>query len=175
MRALATTFVLVLSTGIALADQATPMLPADAFDAARHARKAFEQGHFSDAEKIYEQILTSHPDNVYTLSNLGVVKIRLRKIQLAETRLKRAIAIAPNDAFSHYTLGIIYCDEHALDSAFAEMKRAIEINPNYGVAQEFMSSPGPVGDFDTLHERLLRQPPGWPAVAGEIGLSSSDF
>jgi predicted Zn-dependent protease len=145
----------------------------------------FEQGDYSGAEKLYEQILTMHPDNLYALSNLGIVRMRSGKLKPAEDALKRAVAIAPGDAFSHCTLGIVYYVEGLPDRAMAELKRTLAIDPKNSAAREYISTicggqrPRaqilPIGDFDTQHERELRQlpPDHKPSPPGEIGLPPS--
>jgi Flp pilus assembly protein TadD len=183
MRFFPTILFFVLSAA-ALASTVVPAVPDDSRDAADQARNSFEQGDFSGAEKLYEQILKNHPDNLYALSNLGVVQFRLGNMPRAEETLQRAIAIAPDDAFSHCTLGLVYYQQHLFDRATSEFARALAIDPKNSEAKELMTAvrggarsyaPPSVGDFETPHERLLRQAPGLPASVGEIGLKPSDF
>ncbi len=156
---------------------------------AREAKESFDQGRYSQTEKLYELILTKYPDNLYTLSNLGVVYFHEQKWQLAEESLKKAVAFAPNDVFSHCTLGIVYFQEERWGDANKEFNTALALNPKYPFPSGYLKAIkeitdgakptvpiphlAPVGDFDTLHERLLRDPAS-PAY-GEIGLSPSAF
>ncbi len=175
----------LLIAGAALADTIVPTPPDDAREIARSARESFEQGRYSDTEKLYEQMVTSHPDDVYALSNLGVVLFRLGKWGAAERALQRAVAVAPGDSFSHCTLGIVYYQERFYDRATVELSKALAIDPYSVSARKTLNiirneprptvTPVPVGDFDTSHERRLRQAQDStaPPVAGEIGLSPS--
>jgi tetratricopeptide (TPR) repeat protein len=106
------------------------------------------------------------------------------KLKLAEEALKRAVTIAPNDAFSHSTLGIVYYIEGSRDLALQELNRALAIDPANAVARNYISiirdgskpvARTPIGDFDTRHERELRQVPTIDKLApvGEIGLPAS--
>jgi Flp pilus assembly protein TadD/uncharacterized coiled-coil DUF342 family protein len=115
-----------------------PLVPPDLEDAARAAKDAFERGDYRDAEKTYEKMLTEAPNNVYILSNLGVVYFRNEKWKLAEESLKKAIAVAPEDTFSWCTLGIVYYQEKRYDDAINSLTRALAINPKYAVAHNYL-------------------------------------
>ena len=183
MRFLTAIVLVALAVVAVRADNVMPMVPSDSIELARRAKESFEQGHYSDGAKLYEQILKIHPDNVYALSNLGVVYFRIQKFNEAEVVLKKAIAEGPGDAFSHCTLGIVYFQEKRSDDAIDELNKALAINPNYSYAREFLdvvrnirngvkpSKPLPprlpIGDFDTNHEEEIR------GGMGQIGLRPS--
>ncbi|HEX4084823.1 MAG TPA: tetratricopeptide repeat protein [Chthoniobacteraceae bacterium] len=113
-------------------------VPAELKEDSHDAKDAFDRGEYRDAEKIYERMLTKAPNNVYILSNLGVVYFRNQKTRLAEESLKKAIAIAPEDVFSHCTLGIVYYKERQYDDAINELTRALTIDPKYAVAHNYL-------------------------------------
>jgi tetratricopeptide (TPR) repeat protein len=115
-----------------------PMVPTDLMDDAKAAKEAFERNQYRDAEKVYERMLTKAPNNVYVLSNLGVVYFRNQKFKLAEESLQKAIAVAPEDTFSHCTLGIVYYQEKRYDDAINSLTRALAINPKYAVAHNYL-------------------------------------
>lgn len=120
------------------ASPAGPMVPPELMDDAHAAKESFERGEYRDAEKIYERMLTKSPNNVYILSNLGVVYFRNEKWKLAEESLRKAIAVAPEDTFSHTTLGIVYYQEKRYDDAVNSLTRALAINPRYAVAHNYL-------------------------------------
>src|SRR5207249_9308174 len=57
---------------------------------ARTAKENFEQRKYRAAEKQYQEILTKSPNNLYSLSNLGVVYFRTSRFKAAELTLKKA-------------------------------------------------------------------------------------
>ena len=69
-----------------------PGVPPDLLPLAREAKASFDRGKFKQAEKQYQEILTKSPNNLYSLSNLGVVFFRNGKLKAAELTLKKAIA-----------------------------------------------------------------------------------
>jgi Tfp pilus assembly protein PilF len=115
-----------------------PAVPADLMDDAASAKDSFERGQYRDAERTYEKMLTEAPNNVYILSNLGVVYFRNDKSNLAEESLKKAIAVAPEDVFSWCTLGIVYYQEKRFDDAINSLTRALAIDPKYAVAHNYL-------------------------------------
>jgi tetratricopeptide (TPR) repeat protein len=132
-------FLAALDSGCAsAASRQHATIPADQLAAAREAKEHFERGNYRDAEAIYERILAAAPNNLYILTNLGVVRFRSGKLKLAEAAFQQAIAIAPNDAFSHCTLGIVYYSQNRFDAALESLKRAIRLDPRNATAHNYL-------------------------------------
>jgi tetratricopeptide (TPR) repeat protein len=115
-----------------------PNVPQDLMAQAREAKNAFDRGEYRDAEKSYEKMLLHAPNNVYILSNLGVVEFRQNKMKLAEEKFKKAIAVAPDDSFSHRTLGIVYYQQSKYDEAIQSLTKAIAITPKDPISHNYL-------------------------------------
>jgi tetratricopeptide (TPR) repeat protein len=115
-----------------------PAVPAELVPIAREAKDNFDRGKYRAAEKQYQEILTKSPNNLYSLSNLGVVYFRTGKLKAAELTLKKAVALAPKDEFSHTTLGIVYYRQSKYDDAVAELTKALGINPKSATAHNYL-------------------------------------
>lgn len=115
-----------------------PNVPAELVAPARDAKDAYERGDYRTAEKAYEKMLLTAPNNVYILSNLGVVEYRQGKVKLAEEKLKKAIVVAPDDAFSYRTLGIVYYSESKYDEAVQALTKTIAINQKDSIAHNYL-------------------------------------
>src|SRR5262249_19791973 len=115
-----------------------PNVPPDVVDLAWQAKQSFEQGKFRTAEKTYQEILTKTPNNLYSLSNLGVVYFRTGKLKAAELTLKKAVALSPNDEFTHTTLGIVYYRQAKFDNALAELTKSLGLNPKSSTAHNYL-------------------------------------
>ena len=113
-------------------------LPDATRDMVDQARKLFEQGRFGDAEKLYQQIVDSAPNNYFALSNLGVTQIQVRKLSAAEVALKKAIEINPKDSFAATNLGIVYCKQGRFDEAIASLKEAVATDDKDHVAWNYL-------------------------------------
>jgi Flp pilus assembly protein TadD len=115
-----------------------PAVPDELASIARDAKGNFEKGKYRAAEKQYQEILTKSPNNLYSLSNLGVVYFRSGKWKAAELTLKKAVALAPKDEFSHTTLGIVYYRQSKFDDAITELTTALGINPKSATAHNYL-------------------------------------
>ncbi len=124
--------------GPSVQTSAKPAVPDELVPIAREAKDNFDRGKYRAAEKQYQEILTKSPNNLYSLSNLGVVYFRTGKLKAAELTLKKAVALAPKDEFSHTTLGIVYYRQSKYDDAVAELTKALGINPKSATAHNFL-------------------------------------
>ncbi|HEY2140125.1 MAG TPA: tetratricopeptide repeat protein [Chthoniobacterales bacterium] len=115
-----------------------PVVPDEVAPLARDAKENFEKGKYRAAEKQYQEILTKVPNNLYSLSNLGVVYFRTGKWKAAELTLKKAVALAPKDEFAHTTLGIVYYRQSKFDEAITELTTALGINPKSATAHNYL-------------------------------------
>jgi len=113
-------------------------VPSELTPLAREAKQNFEQGKFRAAEKQYQEILTKAPNNLYSLSNLGVVYFRTGKLKAAEVTLKKAVTVAPKDEFAHTTLGIVYYRQAKFDDALNELTKSLAINPKSASAHNYL-------------------------------------
>ena len=115
-----------------------PDVPTDLIDIAKQAKENFDQGKYHAAERQYQELLTKSPNNLYSLSNLGVVYFRTGKLKAAELTLKKAVAIAPKDEFAHTTLGIVYYRQSKFDDALNELTKSLAINPKSAAAHNYL-------------------------------------
>src|SRR5205823_5788569 len=126
------------STAYTIPAMFKPNVPPDVVDLAWQAKENFDKGKYKSAEKIYQEILTKTPNNLYSLSNLGVVYFRTGKLKAAELTLKKAVALAPKDEFTHTTLGIVCYRQAKYDEAIAELTKSLGINPKSSMAHNYL-------------------------------------
>jgi Flp pilus assembly protein TadD len=115
-----------------------PNVPTDLMDIAKQAKENFDHGKYHAAEREYQELLIKSPNNLYSLSNLGVVYFRTGKLKAAELTLKKAVAIAPKDEFAHTTLGIVYYRQSKFDDALNELTKSLAINPKSAAAHNYL-------------------------------------
>ena len=115
-----------------------PNAPVDVAELARQAKENFDRGKYHAAERQYQELLTRSPNNLYAMSNLGVVYFRTGKLKAAELTLKKAVAIAPKDEFAHTTLGIVYYRQSKFDDALNELTKSLAINPKSATAHNYL-------------------------------------
>ena len=118
-------------TGIGLNDDLTQFAKAAAYD--------FFQGNFNRCEKSYETILEIAPDNIHSLRNLGIVKIRLKKYDEAKGVLEKALAYEPDDHYSHYVLGVLHYNLGQSEAAISAMEKSLALNANNARAHFYIA------------------------------------
>lgn len=126
------------SPGTENVNSAVMNLPPELAAEARQGKDEFDKGNYREAERLYEKVLAKAPNNLYTLSNLGVVYFRGNKFKRAEEMFKKAITIAPEDGFSHCTLGIVYYSQQKYDEAVNALTKALAINPKNATAHNYL-------------------------------------
>ena len=115
-----------------------PGVPDEFLAQALKAKEQYELNKYPEAEKIYVSILSKIPNNVWALSNLGLVYSQEGKLKQAEETLKKVITIAPDNSLSYCTLGIVYYKEKNLDEAITTLTKALAINPKYAMAHNYL-------------------------------------
>ena len=132
---------------------AQPIVSEELLPMAKDALDAFSRGKYTDAERIYTQLLAREPKNAYLLSNQGVVLFRQDKLKSAEVALRKALAITPKDAFCLATLGIVYYRMHRYDDALNYLTQAIQLDPRNATAHNYLG--------------ITSSQKGWPEAALE--------
>ena len=90
-----------------------------------------QQGNFSAAQVIYEQILMGKPDHFDALQLLGVLFAQIKKYVQAVELLSKALEINPNHAGAYSNRGIALKELKRFDEALVNYDQAIANNPGY--------------------------------------------
>ena len=90
-----------------------------------------QQGNFSEAQVIYEQILMGKPDHFDALQLLGVLFAQVKKYSQSVEFLSKALEINPNHAGALSNRGIALKELKQFDEALASYDQAIAIKPDY--------------------------------------------
>jgi tetratricopeptide (TPR) repeat protein len=112
---------------------------------------------FSDAEKLYHQVLDSSPDNYFVLSNLAVTQIQANKLPAALLALQKALEIVPGDIYASVNLANVYCRQGRLDESIEMLKEVLKVDPQNAVANNYMAvALGRKGDMKAAEEYFRR-------------------
>jgi tetratricopeptide (TPR) repeat protein len=127
-------------------------VPTGAGALVRTAVRAFEAGHYAEAEQKYLELVRQAPENVTVLANLASAQVELGRVADyekdpqralrhfgdAEKNVQRVLQLAPDDDFGLYLLGRIRYRQDKLDQALDALSRSAKANPNYAEAQNFL-------------------------------------
>ena len=100
------------------------------------ARQHIESGNPCKAVEVYKYILLRYADNAiaveYANAYLGDIFLTLRKLDLAESHIKKAINLKPENPGYNYILGFIYSVQQQWTKAIAEFEIAVAKAPDNG-------------------------------------------
>ncbi len=86
---------------------------------------------FAEAEKLYDQLLQTHPGDPFAMAQLALTKYNLGKENDAEELfLKAQNAGDPTYTCPYEGLGLVYLKQGKLDKAKKNFKKAIELDPD---------------------------------------------
>ena len=100
-------------------------------DLIQNATALHQQLKFSEAQDIYEHILTIEPDNFDALRLLGLLFAQTKKNKEAVEILSKALKVNPDHARSLSNLGIALKGLERLDEALASFNQALSLEPSF--------------------------------------------
>lgn len=113
------------ATGGAAANTADPAAQAD-YD---RALAAMQDQKFDDAEKIFFDLVNSHPDYAGPYANIGILLKRKGKRDDAEQAFKKALELNKENADVYNHLGVLYRDSGKFDLARQAYETGLQIAP----------------------------------------------
>jgi Flp pilus assembly protein TadD len=99
------------------------------------ARNYFTSKQYSNAESLYLQVLREDEKNVGALSDIAFIEIKLKRMDAAETHLKNALEIAPDDPYTLMILGRLRMSQTNWDGALLALSRAAQGDPQNAEVQ----------------------------------------
>ncbi|MET4257830.1 TolB-like protein/class 3 adenylate cyclase/tetratricopeptide (TPR) repeat protein [Bradyrhizobium sp. S3.12.5] len=122
---------------------------ADLYFRGRHSmNKGLTPEYLAEARGFFEQSLAIDPDHTDALSRTATVEAALGVLFLtdrphehlaaAETKVLRALCLAPDHAWAHFTLAIVLICTNRVAHGTAECERALALDPNLADAYEML-------------------------------------
>jgi len=107
----------------------TPPLNLPQFsDHLEHGLALHQAGDIAAAEPIYRQILAHQPRHAQALHLLGVLAGQTGRLELAQSSIRRALAVQPTAAF-HKSLADVLLKAGHTDQALHELEKALPLEP----------------------------------------------
>ena len=88
------------------------------------------QGRLAEAEVVFQQALSEHPDTIYLLTGLGRVYADQGQREKAIELFERAIALYPDQGDGYFQLGQLLAAEKRYLEAEGLLKQAVQLNSN---------------------------------------------
>jgi predicted O-linked N-acetylglucosamine transferase (SPINDLY family) len=90
-----------------------------------------QQGNFSSAERNFQKVLESNPDQVDALNLLGIVNAQSKRLEIAINYISRAISLNSRNASSYYNRGLALQELGRVEEALLDFKVALSLNPKH--------------------------------------------
>jgi tetratricopeptide (TPR) repeat protein len=95
-----------------------------------HARSAYRDGDFKEAQKAFEQALAADPSHTELVATLATCYLKNRVTNKAEDLLTAHLAAHPGDAAARLVLGRVYIRKGQLDEAAEALRAVLAIKPD---------------------------------------------
>jgi Tfp pilus assembly protein PilF len=136
---------------------------------------AFQVGDDARADKNLGALTQLAPGEAAGWASWAALALRQGKLDVAEQRLDRAIALAPKQPELHYLRGLLRSLQGRSDDALAAFAKASELDPNdaraaYALAQQLERQGGADADAraQQIVQQLLARQPDSPALLVEV-------
>ena len=103
-------------------------------DQLEQAMRKLQGGQFKQADKIFNNLVKSYPDEPTSLHFAGITKYQLGLYSEALTLLSNVVRVAPQYAEAHNSLGIVYLEQHDYKNAKQCFEKAITLKSDYANA-----------------------------------------
>jgi hypothetical protein len=99
------------------------------------AAALIDRGDLDAAGSLLEENVVRYPNEVLTLSNLGLLRLRQRRFEEARSAFERVLKLRPGDVVTWNNLGALEMRRNRPVDALACFRRALELNPNFAEAR----------------------------------------
>ena len=124
-----------LSEADAVARQFIEIRPDNLDHRASHLEVWLAQGRYEDVVQGARDLLRQDVAHVEAMLRMATAKYRLRRYELAEAILERALQLSPDRADIYYLLGQVSWAQQNEDAARANFRQAIELQPRFPEAR----------------------------------------
>ncbi len=142
------------------------------------ALRLHQAGDFSNADRLYRQILREEPDNASALHLLGLVAHQTGRHEVAAEHIGRAVRLRPDDAEIISNLGTVRAAQGRPNDAAACFRRAVELAPDFAAARANLGSAfiqlGQPARAEECFRDVLRRQPESADVHANLGVALTE-
>ena len=133
----------------------------------------YQNGRFSDAEKLSLKITKDFPYHEFAWKVLGVIFEATGRKSEAMKANQTAVTLSPQDAAAHNNLGITLKELGRLDEALASYRQAIALEPDFAEAYNNLGNTlkelGRFGEAESSYRQALELKPDFAKAHSNLG------
>jgi Flp pilus assembly protein TadD len=156
------------------ARKASTEMPAGSTALVVQAQSFFAQRQFGHAETNYLHVLEQDSNNVVVLGNLAAIEVEEGKLDEAETHLKAALALNPDDSYNLSRLGYLKFQQEKYDDALDALGRAAKLDPQNPEIQNYLgvalSHKGLRVQAETALRKAIQIDPNYAAAQNNLAV-----
>ena len=118
----------------------TASIPPELKELAQKAAEAITRREWSEAKRMYVEMVEKAPHNPLAYANLGVAEYQLRNFSEAEKNIKKSLSLNPTIAQNWMTLGLIQYEGGDLVLAISSLTRAVHEDPKSANAHLYLAA-----------------------------------
>jgi Flp pilus assembly protein TadD/peroxiredoxin len=134
----------------------------------------FHYGFFDEAERAFQQEITTRPDDADAFYNLGTLYLRRNESQSAKQNLEEAIKLRPNYPEAWNNLGMLAAQRGDNQQAMLDFQRSLDLRPFYATALLNLGNlyrrQGDFAAAEKLLQRARESEPQNPEVHYSLGM-----
>jgi len=139
----------------------------------------YQNGRFSDAEKLAVYITQDFPKHQFAWKVLGAVLGQAGRNAEAVDANQTAVALSPQDAVAYYNLGITLKEIGRLDDAEASYTKAIALKPDYADAHYnlgiMLQELGRLDDAEASYTKAIALKPDYADAHYNLGITLQEL
>jgi len=136
----------------------------------------YQNGRFSDAEKLAKFITQEFPKHQFGWKVLGAVLQQTGRSVESLIPMQKSLQLAPQDAEAHSNLGTTLKEAGRLDEAEASFKQAIALKPDYAEAHSNLGATlrevGRLDEAEASYKQAIALKPDYAEAHGNLGNTS---
>lgn len=134
----------------------------------------FQHGFLDEAERVFQQVIASKPDDVDAYYNLGTLSLRRNSPEPAKENLQQAVKLRPNYPEAWNNLGMLAAQQGQNEEAIHDFERSLELRPGYSTALLNLGNlyrrQGDFAKAESLLKRAYDSDPANPEVDYSLGM-----
>ena len=139
----------------------------------------YQNGRFSDAEKLAKFITQEFPKHQFGWKVLGAVLQQTGRSVESLIPMQKSVQLAPQDAEAHSNLGATLKEAGRLDEAEASFKRAIALKPDYAEAHSNLGATlrelGRLDEAEASYKQAIALKPDYAEAHSNLGATLKEL